>query len=177
MDALYAKAREMGGQVSGEHGIGRAKRGYLAESVGARLRASHEAASMISTEIKYATFRSVSHQTSLNVPTSSTDTIYKTACQLFDELWDGTPIRLLGIRSSKLTDDTDPVQLSLFDIHKNTGIFSNTSKEKGTFQGSSISSEKQKKLDNALDQLRGKYGKDIIKRGSLMTSSDDYQKH
>ena len=34
MDALYAKAREMGGQVSGEHGIGRAKRGYLAESVG-----------------------------------------------------------------------------------------------------------------------------------------------
>ena len=34
MDALYAKARERGGQVSGEHGIGRAKRGYLAESVG-----------------------------------------------------------------------------------------------------------------------------------------------
>lgn len=34
MDALYEKAREMGGQVSGEHGIGRAKRTYLAQSVG-----------------------------------------------------------------------------------------------------------------------------------------------
>ena len=34
MDALYEKAREMGGQVSGEHGIGRAKRAYLAQSVG-----------------------------------------------------------------------------------------------------------------------------------------------
>ncbi len=34
MDALYDKAREMGGQVSGEHGIGRAKRAYLAQSVG-----------------------------------------------------------------------------------------------------------------------------------------------
>jgi len=34
MDALYAKAAEMGGQVSGEHGIGHAKRKYLAESLG-----------------------------------------------------------------------------------------------------------------------------------------------
>ena len=37
--------------------------------------------------------------------------------------------------------------------------------------------DKLKKLDTALDGLRSKYGKDIIKRGSLMTSSDDYQKH
>ena len=31
-DLLYAKARELGGLVSGEHGIGYAKRGYLKES-------------------------------------------------------------------------------------------------------------------------------------------------
>ena len=36
MDELYAAAREMGGEVSGEHGIGHAKRGYLRESVGER---------------------------------------------------------------------------------------------------------------------------------------------
>ena len=133
----------------------------LAESVGARLRASHETAAMISTEIKYATFRSVSHQTSLNTPTASTDTIYKTACQLFDELWDGTPIRLLGIRSSKLTADSEPVQLSLFDLPLASTVKNDT-----------LVTEKQKKLDKALDTLRGKYGKDIIKRGSLMTPSD-----
>ncbi len=133
----------------------------LAESVGARLRASHETAAMISTEIKYATFRSVSHQTSLNPPTASTDTIYKTACQLFDELWDGTPIRLLGIRSSKLTADSEPVQLSLFDLPLSSTVKNDT-----------LVTEKQKKLDKALDTLRGKYGKDIIKRGSLMTPSD-----
>jgi len=34
MDALYAKAHEMGGLVSGEHGIGHAKRRYLAKSLG-----------------------------------------------------------------------------------------------------------------------------------------------
>lgn len=159
----------------------------LAESVGARLRASHELASMISTEIKYATFRSVSHQTSLSTPTASTDTIYKIACQLFDELWDGNPIRLLGIRSSKLTPDTEPVQMSLFDMpqsishsHKAETVTSyrpsQIHSEKHPFQ-SIADSDKLKKLDSALDELRSKYGKNIIKRGSLMASSDDFKKH
>ena len=34
MDALYKKAAEIGGLVSGEHGIGHAKRKYLSESIG-----------------------------------------------------------------------------------------------------------------------------------------------
>ncbi|GHU69797.1 2-hydroxy-acid oxidase [Clostridia bacterium] len=34
MDVLYAAARELGGQVSGEHGVGHAKREYLRESLG-----------------------------------------------------------------------------------------------------------------------------------------------
>ena len=33
-DLLYAKAREFGGQVSGEHGIGYAKKGYLKQQLG-----------------------------------------------------------------------------------------------------------------------------------------------
>ena len=36
---LYARARELGGQVSGEHGIGSAKRPYLAESLAPEVRA------------------------------------------------------------------------------------------------------------------------------------------
>ena len=36
MERLYAKARELGGEVSGEHGIGHAKRAFLLESAGAR---------------------------------------------------------------------------------------------------------------------------------------------
>ena len=34
MERLYAAARGMGGEVSGEHGIGHAKKAFLAESVG-----------------------------------------------------------------------------------------------------------------------------------------------
>lgn len=129
----------------------------LAESVSRRLRASHELAGMVSTEIKYATFQSVSHQTTLEQPSASTDVIYRTACQLFDELWNGMPVRLLGIRSSKLIPDTEPRQLSLFDL-----------------QNASPKSEKQQKLDSALDSLRGKYGKDIVKRGSLLDSPNKH---
>ena len=36
---LYGKARELGGQVSGEHGIGLAKKPYLAESIAPEIRA------------------------------------------------------------------------------------------------------------------------------------------
>lgn len=125
----------------------------LAESVGSRVRADGVLAGMVSTEIKYATFQSVSHQTTLDIPSDSTDTIYRTACKLFDELWDGSPIRLLGIRTSKLVSNTEPTQLSLFDM-----------------QTASPQTEKHKKLDLALDTLRGKYGDDIIKRGSLLSS-------
>lgn len=128
----------------------------LAESVGRRIRASHELAGMVSTEIKYASFQSVSHQTTLEHPSASTDVIYQTACKLFDELWNGAPIRLLGIRTSKLVPETEPQQLSIFD-----------------YQATTPKSEKQQKLDSALDTLRGKYGKDIIKRGSLLDSPKD----
>lgn len=116
-----------------------------------RLRDSHQLAGLVCTEIKYNTFRSVSHQTVLDAPTDSTDQIYRQACALFDELWDGTPIRLLGIRTGRLAEETDPIQLSLFDLDFSV-------------------SEKQRKLDAALDQIRRRFGQDAIKRGSLVDS-------
>ena len=125
----------------------------LAESVGKRLRTSKQLAGLVCTEIKYHTFQSVSHQMPLDTPTASTDLIYQKACVLFDELWDGTPIRLLGIRTTKLTAEDDPIQLNLFDYMKPV-------------------SEKQQRLDAALDSIRNRYGKDSIKRGSLLDSLD-----
>lgn len=123
----------------------------LAESVGRRLRAAHCRAGLVCTEIKYSSFKSVSHQSVLATPSASTDVIYHAACALFDELWNGSPIRLLGIRTGKLAEEDEPVQLSLFDY-------------------AAPVSEKQQKLDAALDKIRSKYGDNAIKRGSLMDS-------
>ncbi len=125
----------------------------LSESVGSRLRASNQLAGLVCIEIKYCTFQSVSHQTLLETPSSNTDVIYTNACRLFDELWNHTPIRLLGVRTSKLIDATTPIQLNLFDYV-------------------SPLSEKQQKLDAALDNIRERFGKDAIKRGSLLDSHD-----
>ena len=126
----------------------------LAESVGRRLRKQHFCAGLVCTEIKYNDFRSVSHQGILLTPSASTDAIYRKACELFKELWNGTPIRLLGIRTTKLTEDTEPVQLNLFDY-------------------SQSGSEKQQRLDRALDTIRLRYGQDAVTRGSLLDSTID----
>lgn len=121
----------------------------LCESVGARLRASHQLAGQLCTEIRYSDFRNVSHQMPLAVPTASVNLLHENACALFDELWDSSPIRLLGVRTSKLVPEDEPIQLSLFDY-------------------AAPRSEKQLKLESALDDIRTKYGKDAIKRGSFL---------
>lgn len=145
----------------------------LAESVAGRLRKSRQLAGMISTEIKYSTFRKVSHQITLDVPVYNTDIIYEKSCLLFDELWDGTPIRLLGIRTSKLVPENEPIQLSLFDMEETAPSSSMPSGASFTVpfsasSGHSIPIAKQQKLDQALDSIRKKYGADSIVRGSLL---------
>lgn len=132
----------------------------LADTVAGRLRASSQAAGMISTEIKYNTFQSVSHQTTLVTPVCSADMIYETACSLFDELWNQTPVRLLGIRTSKLVPKDEPVQLSLFDLEK-----------------ADPRKEKKEKLDAALFDIRKKYGENSVVRGSLLHSKEEFKKH
>lgn len=128
----------------------------LSESVAARLRQANQLAGMVSVEIKYSTFRSVSHQTMLYTPSDTTGIIYETACHLFDELWDQSPIRLLGIRTSKLVSSSEPTQLSLFDLPSSPS-------------GSKASSQKLAALDKALDDIRNKFGEDAIVRGSLLS--------
>lgn len=142
----------------------------LAESVAGRLRGSGQTASMISTEIKYNTFKKVSHQTTLPAPSNQTDILYRTACSLFDEIWDGTPVRLLGIRSSKLTAEGEPVQLSLFDLP------SPAQGGPAAAHSETTAPRKKERLDQALDAIRKRYGADAIVRGSLLASRPQ-QKH
>ena len=121
----------------------------LAENVAKRLRAASCQTSMISVELKYNDFSRVSHQMKLPTPTDNSTTIYQTALTLFDQLWNGTPIRLIGIRTAKLTGSDEPVQLSLFDQTDER-------------------SQKLKKLDEAMDSIRQKYGKDSVTRARFL---------
>lgn len=127
---------------------------WLSESVAGRLRKEKMKAKMVSVEIKYSTFKSVSHQTQLTKATSNDKAIYETACELFRELWNEEPIRLLGIRTSKLVDETEPEQMSIFDFQE-------------MLEKEVPNDEKHQKLNKALDQIRKKYGDGAIVRGSL----------
>lgn len=128
---------------------------WLAESVGGRLRKERQKAKMVSMEIKYHTFQTVSHQKQLARATSSDQMIYETACQLFSELWSGEPIRLLGIRTSKLVDEAEPEQMNLFDYQS-------------VLEKDIPQDEKHKKLDQALDAIRKKFGEDAVTRGTFL---------
>lgn len=139
----------------------------LADSVSARLRDAGQLAGMISVEIKYHDFQNVSHQMMLSSPTCTSRVIYESACRLFDELWNGAPIRLLGIRSSKLIAQSEPTQLSLFDLVPQAADKPASASEA---QAIPPSREKLDALDRTLDAIRQKYGKDAVIRGSSLSN-------
>lgn len=128
---------------------------WLAQTVGGRLRKEGQKAGMVSVEIKYHTFQTVSHQKQLVQATYADQVICETACTLFRELWNGEPVRLLGIRTSKLVDDEAPEQMDLFEFQQ-------------TLEMHTSRKEKQNKLDKALDRIRNKYGEDAVTRGTFL---------
>lgn len=119
----------------------------LAESVSKRLRKDRKKAEVVSVGIKDCYFHYTSHQTLMRNATDITAEIHRAACQLFDELWDGTPIRLLSIQTSHLSEGDAMRQLSLFDDD---------------------SYEKNERLDAAMDAIREKFGDSAIKRAVFM---------
>lgn len=156
VQAEETKAKGIGNSTTISHDVTTSQEAekvflMLAESVGGRLRKSGKKAGMLSVEIKYFNFQKVSHQKQLFKPTNSDQIIYENACELFHELWNKEPIRLLGIRTSKLIDETEPEQLSIFDI-----------------QIEKPKDEKHKKLDKALDEIKRKFGEDAVKRGVFL---------
>lgn len=149
----------------------------LSDSVGKRLRKTDTLAYMVSVEVKYNTFVKNSHQTTLISPTNTSDTIYQTACRLFDELWDGTPVRLLGIRTSKLVDTAAPVQMNLLDYMAQTTAPTETTPATAKLQYTEarFRTEKNKKLDAALDSIRSRYGTSAVVRGSMLNTKREFK--
>ena len=119
----------------------------LTETVCMRLRQSNFCTRLVAVHIKTNEFISSSHQRKFNTPTDSTTQIFEAACQLFDQLWQGKPIRHLGIRVSELCAN-DFIQLTLFEKY----------------------SEKKKRLDDAIDSIRLRYGSRAVFRSVFLNS-------
>lgn len=124
----------------------------LSETVGVRIRADGAHISTISVSIVDYEFHHSSRQMTLSSTTNTTETIYQSACTLFDQLWDGTPIRQLGVHTSHATD-TAYEQYDLFNPRR---------------------SEKMTKLNAAVDSIRTRYGEDSLKRACFVGSAEDH---
>ena len=115
----------------------------LAETVAARLREAKVRAEVIAVGIKDQEFHYASHQRTLSNATNITKEIYCYACQLFDELWDGKPIRHLGIYTGKIQNGEWIRQIDMFDR---------------------TDYEKLQRVDETIDRVRRRYGIDAVKR-------------
>ncbi len=121
----------------------------LSETVAARLRSGDVKCNCITVELTDCDFNHQTHQTTLLSPTNTANLIHQTACRLLKEVWNGNPLRLLGIRTTKLSTE-DYNQINLFDMAKN---------------------EKLEKLDKALDSIRSRFGSDAVKRARFIDMS------
>ncbi|WP_434309309.1 DNA polymerase Y family protein [Hominifimenecus sp. rT4P-3] len=119
----------------------------LTETVAARLRADQKKAARVSISIVSSNFINTSHQATLDSPTDVTSELYAEVCSLFDQLWEQQPIRLLSVQTSRLCQE---------EIHQ-FSLFDNPEKR-----------EKLAKLDNAVDQIRSKFGEDAVKRACFL---------
>lgn len=118
----------------------------LCESTALRLREINKLSSCISVSIKNNDFLTYSKQQKLTFATDSTNIIINTAFSIFDKMWKGDPIRLLGVTLGDLSSSNSK-QISLFD---NENL------------------EKNRKLDKVIDSIKNKYGNDSISRLSFL---------
>ncbi len=115
----------------------------LSEQVAYRLRQDSLTASTVKIKIRWSDFSTLTRQTTLPQPTDQDSVIYATALFLFDHLWlpEQKLVRLMGVGVSGLNEHIH--QLSLWDTP----------------------TEKERRLLDAVDNLRARFGKKVVRRG------------
>lgn len=114
----------------------------LSERVGQRLRKANMVGGTIRLKIRWPDFTTLSRQVTLDTRTDQDNIIFDTAFSLFEKVWQkGQPVRLIGVGISGLGPPLR--QMSFWD---NTG-------------------EKDRRLQEAVDAVRERFGKEAIQRG------------
>ena len=130
----------------------------LSETVGNRLRTDRAQISVVSVGIRYANlfdgrFPFISHRKVLKSPTDLTVEIYEAACGLFGEVWNGRPIRHLGVHTGRVSGADPGRQLTLFD---------------------EIDYEKLSRVDKTVDGIRKRFGTDAVMRAAFLDQPIDH---
>ena len=128
----------------------------LCDSVATRLRKQGLYAGGVSVALKGADFKTASRQTRLDEPTHLMRDIWETAQELARQIWKApTPIRAMTVTALYVTEDGQAYrQLDLLG------------------QASAKRSERQEKLESAVDAIREKYGSGAIRFGQTQRHTE-----
>jgi DNA polymerase-4 len=120
------------------------------ESVGRRLRSAGLAGTTVKIKLRWPDFTTLTRQVTLDQPSDQDGEIIEAALALLEENWrPGQAVRLIGVGVSGL--GAPARQLSLWDD----------------------SAEKDRRLQSALDELRQRFGKDVLQRGAYFGNSEE----
>ena len=118
----------------------------LCETVAMRMRKDGKCGSCIAVHLRTCEFHHSTHQSVLQGATDLTEELFRAACRVFDEAWDGvTPLRQLGVQVTRLAKEP----------YQQYDLFSGVSP---------VQYERKLRLDETVDALRDKFGEDIIRR-------------
>jgi DNA polymerase-4 len=118
------------------------------EEVARQLRKAGFRARTITLKIKHADFKQFTRSKTINIPTRSSETIYRYAAELLENYHLTQQIRLIGVGTSGFTSASLPVQLNLFDrVEQNDKTW--------------------EKVDRTVESIAQKFGREAIKRGTL----------
>lgn len=129
----------------------------LCEEVGGRLRQSGMQAGCAQLKLRFQDFRTITRQMPIRPPSQADRILLKCAASLFEQTAPKQAIRLVGFGVNQLsqpgnTSPEPPRQLLLFpEIQQE--------------MADTGDSEKNASLDKAVDQLREKFGSDVLQRG------------
>lgn len=126
----------------------------LSDDVAASLRRQAMLARAVTLKLRYDDFSTFTRSQTLTEPTDVTQIIYQQALQLFRQHILAHPVRLIGVTAGPLLALAEK-QLSLFTDTK---------------------TEKQQKVDSALDLVRARFGADAIQRARLTSSPGEKEK-
>ena len=128
----------------------------LCDSVATRLRRQRLYAGGVSVTLKGVDFKTVSRQMRLDEPTHLMRDIWETAQELARQIWKApTPIRAMTVTALYVTEDGQAYrQLDLLG------------------QASAKRSERQEKLESAVDAIREKYGSGAIRFGQTQRHTE-----
>jgi len=115
------------------------------EEVAQRLRAAHLRAKTVTVKLRYGDFRTITRSNTFDTATNTTAALWQAASAIFQkwQVESAGPLRLIGFAASRLVKEDTDQQLLFPDLKE----------------------EKEKRLDEAVDKIKNKFGEDALRRG------------